>query len=139
MLDVARHFFSVADVERYIDEMTLYKINVLHLHLTDDQGWRIAISGWPQLTAVGGSSAVGGGPGGHYTQEQYSQIVAYAASRYVTVVPEIDTPGHVNAALASYANLNCEGTAPALYTGINVGFSSLCMAHADHLPVPWTT
>ena len=127
MLDVARHFFSVADVERYIDEMTLYKINVLHLHLTDDQGWRIAISGWPQLTAVGGSSAVGGGPGGHYTQEQYSQIVAYAASRYVTVVPEIDTPGHVNAALASYANLNCEGTAPALYTGINVGFSSLCV------------
>lgn len=127
MLDVARHFFSVADVERYIDEIALYKMNVLHLHLSDDQGWRIAISGWPQLTAVGGSSEVGGGPGGYYTQEQYSQIVAYAANRYVTVVPEIDTPGHVNAALASYANLNCDGTAPALYTGINVGFSSLCV------------
>ena len=127
MLDVARHFFSVTDVERYIDEIALYKLNILHLHLTDDQGWRIAISGWPQLTAVGGSSAVGGGPGGYYTQEQYRQIVAYAASRYLTVVPEIDSPGHVNAALAAYPELNCNGTAPPLYTGIDVGFSSLCV------------
>jgi hexosaminidase len=128
MLDVARHFFSVADVERYIDEIALYKINILHLHLSDDQGWRIQISAWPELTAVGGSTEVGGGPGGYYTQDQYRQIVAYAASRYVTIVPEIDTPGHVNAALASYAELNCDGQAPPLYTGINVGFSSLCVS-----------
>jgi hexosaminidase len=130
MLDVARHFFSVADVERYIDEIALYKINILHLHLTDDQGWRIAINGWPQLTAVGGSTEVGGGTGGYYTQDQYRQIVAYAASRYVTVVPEVDGPGHVNAALASYPELTCSGTAPPLYTGIDVGFSSLCVGKA---------
>jgi hexosaminidase len=130
MLDVARHFFSVADVERYIDEIALYKINILHLHLTDDQGWRIAINGWPQLTAVGGSTEVGGGIGGYYTQDQYRQIVAYAASRYVTVVPEVDGPGHVNAALASYPELTCSGTAPPLYTGLDVGFSSLCVGKA---------
>jgi hexosaminidase len=126
MLDVARHFFSVADVNRYVDEIALYKINILHLHLSDDQGWRIGISGWPRLAAVGGSSGVGGGGGGHYTQEQYRQIVAHATSRHVTVVPEIDMPGHVNAALASYSELNSNGTAPSLYTGIDVGFSSLC-------------
>jgi len=127
MLDVARHFFSVADVERYIDEIALYKINVLHLHLSDDQGWRIAISAWPQLATIGGSTEVGGGLGGYYTGEQYQEIVAYAASRYITVVPEIDTPGHVNAALASYPELNCDGIAPAPYTGTDVGFSSLCV------------
>jgi hexosaminidase len=127
MLDVARHFFDVADVERYIDELALYKINVLHLHLSDDQGWRIAISSWPRLASVGGSTEVGGGPGGYYTQAQYRQIVNYAASRYITVVPEIDMPGHVNAALASYAELSCDGVAPPLYTGIDVGFSSLCV------------
>jgi len=126
MLDVARHFFRVADVERFIDEIALYKINVLHLHLSDDQGWRIAIGRWPRLTAVGGSSEVGGGPGGHYTPEEYGRIVAHAASRQVTVVPEIDMPGHVNAALASYPALNRDGTAPPRYTGIDVGFSSLC-------------
>ncbi|HXZ99768.1 MAG TPA: beta-N-acetylhexosaminidase [Candidatus Binatia bacterium] len=127
MLDVARHFFGVADVERYIDELALYKINYLHLHLSDDQGWRIAISAWPQLTSVGGSTEVGGGPGGYYTQAQYQQIGAYAASRYITIVPEIDTPGHVDAALASYPELNCDGQARPLYTGIDVGFSSLCV------------
>jgi hexosaminidase len=127
MLDVARHFFTVAQVERYIDEIAHYKINYLHLHLSDDQGWRIAIKGWPDLTGHGGSTAVGGGAGGYYTQADYSAIVAYATSRYITVIPEIDMPGHVNAALASYADLNCGGKAPALYTGIQVGFSSLCV------------
>jgi hexosaminidase len=127
MLDVARHFFPVATVERYIDEMSLYKINYLHLHLSDDQGWRIVINSWPNLATYGGSTQVGGGPGGYYTQADYQAIVAYAAARYVTVVPEIDMPGHTNAALASYAQLNCSGVAPALYTGTNVGFSSLCV------------
>jgi hexosaminidase len=126
MLDVARHFFTVAEVERLVDLAALYKLNVLHLHLSDDQGWRIAIDGWPRLTEVGGSTAVGGGQGGFYTQEDYRAIVAYAADRFVTVVPEIDAPGHVNAALASYPELSCDGAAPPLYTGIGVGFSSLC-------------
>jgi hexosaminidase len=127
MLDVSRHFFPVGTVERYIDEMSSYKINFLHLHLSDDQGWRIAINGWPNLTTHGGSTEVGGGAGGYYTQAQYEQIVAYARAHYVTIVPEIDGPGHTNAALSSYAQLNCDGVAPPLYTGTDVGFSSLCV------------
>ncbi|MFL4950300.1 beta-N-acetylhexosaminidase [Streptomyces sp. MMS24-I31] len=127
MLDVSRHFFTVAQVERYIDELALYKINKLHLHLSDDQGWRIAIDSWPRLATYGGSTEVGGGRGGYYTKADYKEIVRYAASRYLEVVPEIDMPGHTNAALASYAGLNCDGVAPPLYTGTNVGFSSLCV------------
>ncbi|MFJ5773523.1 beta-N-acetylhexosaminidase [Streptomyces sp. NPDC093094] len=126
MLDVSRHFFTVAQVERYIDQLALYKINKLHLHLSDDQGWRIAIDSWPRLAPYGGSTQVGGGPGGFYTKADYRRIVRYAASRHLEVVPEIDMPGHTNAALASYAELNCDGVAPPLYTGIEVGFSSLC-------------
>jgi hexosaminidase len=127
MLDVARHFFTVAEVQRFIDLIALYKLNVLHLHLTDDQGWRIAIDSRPRLATHGGSTQVGGGPGGHYTQPQYTEIVDYARDRHVTVVPEIDMPGHTNAALASYGELNCDRRAPELYTGIEVGFSSLCV------------
>jgi hexosaminidase len=126
MLDVARHFFGVADVKRYIDLISYYKMNVLHLHLSDDQGWRIEIKSWPNLTAHGGSTQVGGAAGGFYTQEQYSDIVKYAQERYVTIIPEIDMPGHTNAALASYAELNCDGKARELYTGTEVGFSTLC-------------
>jgi hexosaminidase len=126
MLDVARHFFSVAQVERYIDQIARYKVNRFHIHLSDDQGWRIAIKGWERLATYGGGTAVGGDPGGFYTQDDYKAIVAYAAARYITVVPEIDMPGHVNAALASYADLNCDGVAPPRYTGTDVGFSSLC-------------
>ncbi|MEW1695622.1 MULTISPECIES: beta-N-acetylhexosaminidase [unclassified Streptomyces] len=127
MLDVARHFFTVDEVKRYIDQLALYKVNTLHLHLSDDQGWRIAVDSWPRLTTYGGSTEVGGGPGGFYTKDEYREIVAYAASRYQEVIPEIDLPGHTNAALASYADLNCDGVAPPLYTGIKVGFSSLCV------------
>ena len=127
MLDVSRHFFSVEEVKRYIDRISLYKINKLHLHLSDDQGWRIAIDSWPRLATYGGSTEVGGGPGGYYTKDDYREIVRYAASRYLEVVPEIDMPGHTNAALASYAGLNCDGVAPPLYTGTQVGFSSLCV------------
>lgn len=130
MLDVSRHFFTVEQVKRYIDRMALYKINTLHLHLSDDQGWRIAVDSWPRLAAYGGSTQVGGGPGGFYTKAQYREIVAYATSRHLEVVPEIDMPGHTNAALASYAELNCDGVAPPLYTGTEVGFSSLCV-HKD--------
>ena len=127
MLDVSRHFFAPDVVKRYIDEIAQYKINVLHLHLSDDQGWRIVIDAWPQLATVGGSTQVGGGAGGYYTKAQYSDLVSYAGSRQITIVPEIDMPGHVNAALASYAQLNCNNTAPPLYTGTDVGFSSLCV------------
>jgi hexosaminidase len=127
MLDVARHFFGVNDVKKLIDLIALYKFNRLHLHLTDDQGWRIEIKSWPKLTEIGGSTQVGGGSGGYYTQKDYSEIVRYAKERYITIVPEIDMPGHTNAALASYPELNCDGVAPELYTGIKVGFSSLCL------------
>lgn len=147
MLDVARHFFSVEDVKRYIDMISFYKMNILHLHLSDDQGWRIEIKSWPNLVLHGGSTQVGGGKGGYYTQEQYKDIVAYAASRYVTIVPEIDMPSHINAALASYGELNGGTKVPLegifkgalttqgildgknkpteLYTGIEVGWSTL--------------
>jgi hexosaminidase len=130
MLDVARHFFAPDVVKRYIDDIAVYKVNYLHLHLADDQGWRIVIDSWPRLATFGGSTQVGGGAGGFYTKAQYSDIVAYAAARNITVIPEIDMPGHSNAALASYAELNCNGVAPALYTGTNVGFSSFCVSKA---------
>jgi hexosaminidase len=126
MLDVSRHFFSVEDVMRYIDLISLYKINILHLHLSDDQGWRIEIKSWPKLTEIGGSTEVGGGEGGFYTQEDYAKIVKYADERFIIVIPEIDMPGHTNSALASYAELNCSGLATELYTGTRVGFSTLC-------------
>lgn len=138
MLDVARHFFSVEDVKRYVDLLSYYKINILHLHLSDDQGWRIEIKSWPNLTAVGGQSQVGGGKGGFYTQEQYKDIVAYAQSRFITIVPEIDLPGHTNAALVSYPSELLPGSPIKLeagerprpvagqpHTGTEVGFSTL--------------
>ena len=126
MLDVSRHFFGVEDVKRFIDFLATYKMNRLHLHLSDDQGWRIEIKSWPKLTEIGGSTEVGGGEGGFYTQEDYKEIVRYAQERQITIVPEIDMPGHTNAALASYAELNCDGKATELYTGTEVGFSTFC-------------
>jgi len=126
MLDVSRHFFGVAEVEQYIDEISLYKINYLHLHLSDDQGWRIAINGWPKLTTVGASSAAGGSTGGYFTQADYKAIVAYAQSRYITIIPELDMPAHVDAALSAYPELGCLATAPVPYTSIQVAGSTLC-------------
>ncbi len=139
MLDVSRHFFSVEDVKWYIDRLAALKINHLHLHLSDDQGWRIEIKSWPKLTTVGGSTKVGGGAGGYYTQEDYREIVQYASDRYITIIPEVDMPGHTFAALVSYPELNCgnkyptkiestgEEIGPKPYTGVAVGFSTLCM------------
>lgn len=124
MLDVARHFFSVEDVKKYIDLLAYYKYNVLHLHLTDDQGWRIEIKSWPKLTEVGGSTEVGGEAGGFYTQEDYTEIVNYAADHHMIVVPEVDMPGHTNAASVSYPFLNGNGKKVALYEGTHVGFST---------------
>ncbi|WP_405116782.1 beta-N-acetylhexosaminidase [Micromonospora sp. NBC_01405] len=125
MLDVARHFFAVADVLRVIDHLARYKLNHLHLHLTDDQGWRIAVDTRPRLATVGGATEVGGGPGGCYTAADYRRVVRYAARRHVTVVPEIDLPGHTNAALTAYPELAPERVAPPPYTGTAVGFSYL--------------
>jgi hexosaminidase len=125
MFDVARHFFSVEDVKHYVDLISHYKVNRLHLHLTDDQGWRIEIKSWSKLTEIGAQTQVNGGGGGFYTQEQYKEIVEYAESRFVTIIPEVDTPGHTNAALASYPELNVSEESPAPYEGTEVGFSSL--------------
>ncbi|HEY9229779.1 MAG TPA: family 20 glycosylhydrolase, partial [Gemmatimonadaceae bacterium] len=127
MLDVSRHFLQPHDVKRFIDLYALYKLNRLHLHLSDDQGWRIEIKSWPRLTEIGGKTQIGGGPAGFYTQEQYADIVAYARSRYITVVPEIDMPGHITAALISYPDLRCDRTAPEPFTIIGGPPNSLCV------------
>ena len=126
MLDVSRHFLGPDDVKHFVDLLALYKLNRLHLHLADDQGWRIEIKSWPKLTAVGGQTEIGGGYGGFYTQEQYADIVAYARSRYIVVVPEIDMPGHSNAALVSYPDLRCDRTAPEPFTRIGGPPNTLC-------------
>ncbi|MDQ0576241.1 beta-N-acetylhexosaminidase [Agromyces albus] len=126
MLDVARHFFAVEDVLDFVDRLSLLKLNALHLHLTDDQGWRIEIDSWPELTGIGASTSVGGAGGGFYTKDDYRRIVEYAAARFVTIVPELDLPGHTNAALSAYPELNCDGVAAEPYEGVEVGFSSLC-------------
>ncbi len=121
MLDVSRHFFPVSFVKKLIDVMALYKLSVLHWHLTDDQGWRIEIKRYPRLTEVGsvragtslpprGSNQIDNVPyGGFYTQEEIRDVVAYAQSRFITVVPEIEMPGHAVAALTSYPELGCVG------------------------------
>jgi hexosaminidase len=117
LLDVARHFLPKADVLRFIDLLALHKLNVLHLHLTDDQGWRLEVPRWPRLTEVGswrGRSMVGARRygdydarphGGFYARDDLREIVAYAADRHVTVVPEVDMPGHMRAAIAAYPEL----------------------------------
>ena len=121
MLDVVRHFMSVREVLRIIDLMALHHLNMLHLHLTDDQGWRIQIARYPRLTQVGGwrsSSQVGTGEqdhrphGGFYTHDDIREIVAFAAERHITVVPEIETPGHACAALAAYPEFAVGGVGP---------------------------
>ena len=131
MLDVARHFFTVDEVKQYIDILALYKLNVFHIHLSDDQGWRIEITSRPRLTAEGSVTEVGGGAGGFYTQAQYRDLVAYAAHRFITVVPEIDMPAHTNAALVAYPELSCSKRPTALYTGIDVGWSAFCPDRDD--------
>ncbi len=127
MLDVARHFFTVDEVMHVIDMLAIYKINKLHLHLTDDQGWRIEIKSWPNLTRHGSKSSVNNDKGGFYTQEEYIEIQNYALKKHITIIPEIDMPGHTNASLSSYPELNCDNKATEPYTGIKVGFSSLCI------------
>ncbi|MEW9622986.1 beta-N-acetylhexosaminidase [Rhodanobacter geophilus] len=120
MLDSARHFQSVAEVEKLIDQMAQLKLDVLHWHLTDDQGWRIQIKRYPELTKIGAwrtppGAGHDGEPqryGGFYTQEQIRAVVAYATARHVTIVPELDMPGHAQAAAASYPQLGVTGRRP---------------------------
>ncbi len=128
MLDLARHFHEPAEIRAYIDQISRFKINHLHLHISDDQGWRIRIDSWPRLTEVGGApgTGVGGAGGGFLTKDDYRELVRYAADRFVTVVPEIDMPGHVNAAQVAYPELTCDGVAPRPRTDMRVGYSSLC-------------
>src|SRR5688572_11203797 len=126
MLDIARHFFTVDEIKQYIDLLALYKLNVLHLHLADDQGWRIEIKSRPKLVSMASATQVGGGPGGYLTQADYTDIVRYAQERYITIVPEIDMPGHTNAALLAYPELSCSKRSPHVYPGTEVGWSTLC-------------
>ena len=122
MLDVSRHWFTKEEVKKYIDELAEYKMNVFHWHLTDDQGWRLEIKSLPRLTEVGAWRAPRVGQwwqrapqqpgeettyGGFYTQEDVKEVLAYAAERYVRVIPEIDVPGHSLAALVAYPDLAC--------------------------------
>ena len=110
-LDCCRHFMSKDFIKRYIDLLALQKMNVLHWHLTEDQGWRIEIKKYPELTQIGAFRKYEDGTiyGGFYTQEDIKEIVKYASERFITVVPEIEMPGHSTAAIATYPNLSCTG------------------------------
>ncbi|GIG28195.1 family 20 glycosylhydrolase [Cellulomonas marina] len=127
-LDVARHFLPVAGVVAVLDALEDLKLDVLHLHLTDDQGWRLEVPSRPALVERSGPTAVDGDPGGWYSVEEWRGLVAQAAERGVRLVPEIDLPGHVNAALHALGELTPSGEPATAYTGIGVGFSRL---HAD--------
>ncbi|MBE1491748.1 beta-N-acetylhexosaminidase [Plantactinospora soyae] len=136
MLDIARHFHPPAVVKRLIDQAAAYKVNTLHLHVGDDQGFRIAIDGRPELTEIGAQFSINNDPGGFWTQAEYVDVVNYAATRFMTVIPEVDTPGHTNAIIMSYAgdeadpvlpDVNCSNRTPPVWnlTGA-VGYSALC-------------
>ncbi len=143
MLDVARHFFDVATVKSVIDRASALKLNALHLHLSDDHGWRLQLDSRPELAELASDTAVGGDAGGYYTKADYAELVAYAAARHMIVVPEIDLPGHTHAIGLAYPQLAADpvitahieevvreygGEPPRRgepYTGFAVGFSSL--------------
>lgn len=142
MLDCARHFYSVEQVKRYIDVAALYKINRFHWHLTEDQGWRIEIKKYPKLTEVGAfragtqrttdrSKNDGKRYGGYYTQEQIREIVAYAAERGIITIPELDLPGHMLAAMASYPWLGCTGGPYQVWTRWGISDQVLCVGKEE--------
>ena len=111
MLDPCRHFIPVENIKKHLDVMALFKINTFHWHLTEDQGWRIEIKKYPKLTEIGSKRIDGEGTeyGGFYTQEQIKEVVAYAQERFITVVPELEIPGHELAAISAYPELSCKG------------------------------
>ncbi|MBV9381219.1 MAG: family 20 glycosylhydrolase, partial [Streptosporangiaceae bacterium] len=150
LLDIARHYEPPSAVEKLIAQVAAYKINVLHLHLSDDQGFRLAIAGFPRLTSIGSTGSVGTGgrlvdPGGFWTQAQYRAVVADAAAHFITVVPEVDSPGHNNAIIMSEYGDTRNPALPASPHGINcsqnnpprwdytedVGYSALCPGSPD--------
>ena len=136
-LDCARHFFSVEEVKKYLDVMAIYKLNRLHWHLTEDQGWRIEIKKYPKLTQIGAfrngtmvgkdfSSNDGVRYGGYYTQDQIREVVAYAESLGIVIIPEIDLPGHMLGALAAYPELGCTGGPYEVWTKWGVSDQVMC-------------
>lgn len=136
MLDISRSFFGMDYLKRHLDRMALYKLNRLHLHLSDDQGWRIEIKDYPKLTEIGGRSAVKNGRSGFLTREDYKELQEYAKARNIVIVPEIDMPGHTYAALLAYPELNCDdlsnlepqlATPPQMYQEYTVGWSKFCL------------
>ena len=141
-LDACRHFWTIAETKRYIDIAAAYKINRLHWHLTEDQGWRIEIKKYPKLTEVGAwrngtcigkdfSSNDGIRYGGFYTQDEMREIVAYAAERNIIVIPEVDLPGHMVAALAAYPELGCTGGPYEVWTRWGVADDVLCVGKEE--------
>ena len=143
-LDVSRHFFPVDSVKRFIDMLALHNINRFHWHLTDDQGWRIEIKKYPELTKVASyrpETVIGRNSGeydgtphsGFYTQDEARDIVAYAAERHITVIPEIDLPGHMQAALTAYPNLGCTGGPYEVWTMWGVSENVLCAGNDETL------
>ena len=141
-LDPCRHFFTIEETKRYLDVMTAFKLNRFHWHLTEDQGWRMEVKAYPKLTEIGAwrngtvikkdwNSNDGIRYGGFYTQEEMKEIVAYAAERGITVIPEIDLPGHMVAALAAYPNLGCTGGPYEVWTRWGVAPDILCAGNED--------
>ncbi|MGI6222465.1 MAG: beta-N-acetylhexosaminidase [Prevotella sp.] len=139
-LDCARHFFPVKFVKQYIDMIAMHNINVFHWHLTDDQGWRIEIKKYPRLTEIGSKrdmTTIGHNVdiydsipyGGYYTQEEAREIVRYAAERYITVIPEIDMPGHMQGALAAYPELGCTGGPYKVWRMWGISNDVLCLGN----------
>lgn len=135
MVDVARSFFGLDYLKHHVDRMAAYKLNRLHLHLSDDQGWRIELKSKPKLTEVGSKSSVKNGNSGFLTQEDYKELQDYAAARHIVIIPEIDMPGHIYAALVSYPELNCDDLSnldpklaipPDFYNEYRVGWSKFC-------------
>ncbi len=140
MIDISRSFFDLDYLKSHVDRMALYKMNRLHLHLTDDQGWRIEIKSKPKLTEIGSKGAVLNGRAGFLTQEDYKELQRYAEARNIIIIPEIDMPGHIYSALVAYPELNCEGfsnieprmaTPPELFSGTKVGWSKLCLTKPE--------
>jgi len=124
-LDVVRHWFGPADLRAVVDLVGSYKMNRLHLHLSDDQGWRLDIPSRPALTKLSSEGAVSGAKGGFLSADEYRELQEYAAEREIVIVPEIDVPGHINAATHAYGELMPSGEATDSYDGIEVGFSKL--------------
>lgn len=130
MLDIARHFYGVADIERVIDIATSYRFNQLHLHLSDDQGWRLEIEKRPLLTQTASGTDMSGGQGGYLSTADYAHLQEYALARHVVIVPELDLPGHSHAALMAYPEISPDDEAREPYLGGEVGFSAIDL-HSD--------